>query len=51
LVLLGFNSLRTSGFFTQVQELADAIAKLGKLPVSRSRNLSAAWSLGNFLAA
>ena len=31
LVLLGFDSLQTSGFFTQVQELADAIAKLGKL--------------------
>ena len=51
LVLLGFNSLRTSGFFAQVQELADAIAKLGKLPVSRSRYLSAALSRGNFLAA
>jgi hypothetical protein len=51
LVLLGFNSLRTSGFFTQVQELADAIAKLGKLPVPRCRYLSAALCRRNFLAA
>ena len=50
LVLLGFDSLRTSGFFTQVQELADAIAELGKLSVSRSRYLSAASSRRNFLA-
>lgn len=51
LVLLGFKSLRTSGFFAQVQKLADAIAKLGKLPVSRSRYLSAASFRRNSLDA
>jgi hypothetical protein len=51
LVLLRFDALRPSGFFAQVQELADAIAELGKLAILGSRNLSAVCSRENTLAA
>jgi hypothetical protein len=51
LVLLRFDALRPGSFFAYMQELTYAKAELGKLPVSRSRNLSAARSRFNVLAA
>jgi hypothetical protein len=51
LVLLRFDAPGPGGLFAYVQELADAIAELGKPPESRSRNLSAACSRVNVLAA
>jgi hypothetical protein len=50
-VLLRFDALRPGSFFAQMQELTDAKAELGKLPVSRNRNLSAARSRVNELVA
>jgi hypothetical protein len=50
LVLMRFDALKPSGFFAEVQELADAIAELSKLAISRGRNLSATWSRVNVLA-
>ena len=50
-MLLRFDALRPGSFFAQMQELTDSKAELGKLPVSRSRNLSAARSQLNVLAA